>query len=507
MSNIRKLASQTVLYGFTYFAGRLLNFFLTPLYTRVFTQTADFGIVTNIYAYITFFNILYTYGMETAYFYFANREESKSDTAGTAATSLMLTSILFSLLLMIFAPQIAHLAGYESYKPLIYYAALILLFDTLTAIPFAMLRKRDQAQKFALLKLVNIGSNIGLNLLFLVVCPMLEHYSWFGNIFFFYNPAYGIAYVFLSNMLASLLTLILLQKELRQITWKIEPALWKDMLRYAWPILILGFAGMINETLDRIMLEFMLQRSPTHLSHAEALSQVGIYGACYKLSIFMTLAIQSFRYAAEPFFFARMQETGAKEVYARLLKYFSFATGLIFLGVMLFLPVLLHILGERYRSAAGVVPILLLANLFLGIFYYLSQWYKQTGKTIFGAYISIGGAALTILINLLFIPHFGYYASAWATLICYFGMCAASYLLGLRHYPVNYPLHAIGWYIASAVLLYGLNFSITAIAGWDFNAGSILLATVFLYIYVAIFYRAERNELPFKQIPLIGKYL
>jgi O-antigen/teichoic acid export membrane protein len=499
MSTIRKLASQTVLYGFTYFAARLLNFFLFPYYTRIFS-TADYGSMAEIYAYITFLNVLYSYGMETGYFYFANQNKEYEEVAGTAFSSLLFSSLILSGGICLLSPLIADSLGYGAHINYIIFAAGILFFDTISIIPFAQLRKENRSGRFALLKFLNVTLFLFFNFFFLGICPYILNNSGPGTLHTIvrniYDPRYNLAYAFLANLISSGLILVFLLPEMRRIPFKINKALWNKMLKYSWPILILGFAGMVNETLDRILLKWLLLKQPG-MNMVKALEQVGIYSACYKLSIFMTLAIQSFRYAAEPFFFAQMKDNNNKDIYARMLKYFSFVTSLIFLGVMLFIPVLMKIVGKNFRGAEAVVPILLLANLFLGIFIYLSQWYKQTAKTIYGAYISIGGALITLIVNFIFIPYYGYMASAWATLICYFSMAAASYILGQKYFPVAYQTGRIGLYIGLAIGLYVLSAWLrnSFFGGWNVNVYGLNIVLFFGYILVFIALEKPRLRL------------
>ena len=501
MSTIRKLASQTALYGFTYFAARLLNFFLTPYYTRVFS-TSEYGNVMVIYAYITFFNVLYTYGMETGYFYFANKDENYEKVSGTAFTSLLASSFLFSGLIMCLSPLISNYMGYGGGVNYILFAAAILFFDTLMVIPFAHLRKNDRSGRFAFLKFLNIALNIAFNFFFIGLCPYILRNPSLSTLHplinSFYTPGFGVGYVFISNILSSAFTLLFLLPELRNVPLKWDKDIWTRMIKYSWPVLILGFAGMINETLDRILLKWLLVKPPQNLSPERALAEVGIYGACYKLSIFMTLAIQSFRYAAEPFFFAQMKNEDTKHIYARMLKYFTFATSFIFLGVMLFIPLIIRIVGKDFRDAEAVVPILLIANLFLGIFIYLSQWYKQTGKTLYGAYISLAGAFITLAVNFIFIPYYGYMASAWATLACYFFMAAASWILGQRHYPVAYQTGRIVFYLASAIGIYFIsNYTRDhLLGGWGINA--YILNVLFIFAYILLFIYLEKPAMLLK---------
>lgn len=497
MSVVRKLASQTALYGLTYFAGRLLNFLLTPFYTRVFLP-AQYGVVNEIYSYITFFKILFAYGMETGYFYFANQEDGEDKVAGTTFLSLLYSSLIFSGLLIVFSSPLARWIGYPGQEQYIIYTALILAFDTLATIPFAYLRKHNKAGRFALLQFLNVVFYIFFNLFFLVICPTILKDAPSGSLHDFinliYNPDFGVGYVFLANLFSSLLTLLLLLPELRKIPFRLDTGIWKKILAYSWPILILGFAGMINETLDRILLKHLLQWSPMSLTLHQAMTELGIYSAAYKLSIFMTLAIQSFRYAAEPFFFASMKDEDGKTVYARILPYFTFVCCFIFLFLMLYIPFFMKILGPAFRSPKGmaVVPILLIANLFFGIFTYTSQWYKQTRKTLYGAYISVGGAVLTIAINFAFIPVYGYIASAWATFACYFSMAVVSFILGQRFYPVNFNVGRIVLYIAVSVGIYLMTAFLQDAVFGGFTAGVYLLNTLLIFLFVALFIYLEK---------------
>ncbi len=492
MSKLRKLASHTVLYGLTYFAGRLLNFLLTPYYTRVLT-TGDYGVMSIIYAYITFFNILYTYGMETGYFYFANKEKEGDEVAGTTFLSLLYSSVFFSIILVLFAPFFAAYIGQPEHVEYIYYAALILFFDTLVVLPFANLRKNDKASRFALFKFLGIALNIIFNFLFLSLCPFILQNNGLSSLHplvnAIYAPGNGIRYIFIANVLSSFFVFVFLSRDLLRLRLRWNIKIWRAMLKYSWPLLILGFAGMINETLDRILLS---KRLPGTQEFRD--QQVGIYSACYKISIFMTLAIASFRYAAEPFFFAQLkeEEKDGKALFARVLKYFTFVTGLIFLGIMMYLPLLKHVIGHKFLGGIAVVPILLLANLFLGIFYYLSQWYKQVNKTIYGAYVSLGGAAITLVVNFVFIPDYGYMASAWATFFCYFFMAAASYILGQRFYHVKYQTGRILMYIGIPVALYYTSFFIGGKPTGESSISMYLLNTLFIVLYIMLFFWVEK---------------
>jgi O-antigen/teichoic acid export membrane protein len=489
LSTAKKLASQTLLYGLTYFGGKLLNYFLTPFYTRLFTDTSTYGVIIELYSYITFLNVLYTGGYETAYFFFSSKDDldSKLKAAPQSNTGILFNTLLFSLIFIPFSGFWAGELGYDNHPKLILFSGLIILFDALVSIPFAQLRKEDKALKFSTLKLLNIGLTILFNTIILVLIPRFipEFKEWQSGL-------KAVEMVLLSNVLASGILFLWMSRSFFKIGFLLDITLFKSMLRYSLPIIVLGLAGMVNETLDRILLKYLLTKPPINLTRTEALSQIGIYGACYKLSIFMTLAVQSFKYAAEPFFFKHLKNENGKETYARIMYYFTFVTSFIFIAVSVYLPVIIHINGKNYSAAQGIVPILLIANLFLGWYYYLSQWYKQTGKTYYGAMISIIGAVITLVINIAFIPYFSYWASAIATMICYFSMAWISYYLSKKHYPMPIKFYQTIYWTVSAVILFAVNDTLIHI----FNINNLILkmtiGTVLIGIYLIPFYQQEK---------------
>jgi len=326
--------------------------------------------------------------------------------------------------------------------------------------------------------------NVALNLFFLVLCPKLNPDSWITS---FYNPSLGVEYVFISNLVASAVVLMLLLPEFRNMTFSFDRKLWNEMIIYALPLLIAGFAGMINETIDRVFLKYMVPEK------AEALVQVGIYGACYKVSILMTLFIQTFRYAAEPFFFSHAEKADAKKTYALVMNYFVITCTVIFLGVMLYMDFVKHLIGEEYRSGLKVVPILLMANLCLGVFYNLTIWYKLSSKTIWGAYLALIGAAITLLLNFILIPKMGYMGAAWTTLICYTTMMVVSYLVGQKFYNVDYDVRKFFIYIISALIIYFFSEQIRNATVLNLTL-STLISTLLLGIFGAIIYLTEKNK-------------
>jgi O-antigen/teichoic acid export membrane protein len=459
MTAIKRLAGQTAIYGIPSVLGRVLSYLLVPLYTFVF-RSGDYGTVAVFYAYTSFLMVILTYGMETTFFRFNEHEQDKEKVFSTGMVSLLITSVIFLIVVLFFSQDIARWIDYPAHPEYVRWFAWILALDAISAIPFAHLRATNRPVRFAWVKMTNITVNIGLNLFFLLLCPfILSHYpeNFFGRIITsIYRPHWGIEYIFISNLVASGITIVMLLPEISIVRWKIHPDLWKKMLFYAFPLLFAGMAGIINETFDRLLLRYLLPKDI-------ATSQVGIYSACYKISILMTIFIQAYKYAAEPFFFAQAKEKNAKEVYAKIMDYFIIIVSLIFLVTMLYLDdFILPLLVRRkeYWAGEGVIPILMMANLFLGVYYNLSIWYKLTARTSWGAWLSLIGAVITLVLNFWWIPLSsehpinGYFGSAWATFICYGSMMILSYLIGQKYFPVKYNLVKFAGYLGLSVLLY-----------------------------------------------------
>ena len=453
MSIAKKLVGQTAAYGLSSIVGRALNYLLVPIYTRVFLPE-EYGVVSYLYAFVAFFNILYTYGMETAFFRFANKPDADPKAVYSRVLSaILVSSAVFTGILLLSSGAIARYIGYPEQREYIVWLALVLAIDAIVAIPFAWLRHQNKAIKFASIKLSNILVTVGANLFFLVFCRQVYEGLYLQElrpvIGYLYDPDFGVGYIFLINLVANALLLPMLWRELRIFRFRLDMEELKPMLRYAYPLLFMGMAGMVNEVIDRILLEEWLPEG--FYPGMTNMAAVGIYSACYKLSIFMTLTIQAFRYAAEPFFFSQAQDKNSPMAFATVMKWFVIACAFIFLFISANLEDFAFFIGPQYWDGLMVVPVLLLANLFLGVYYNLTVWFKLTDKTHFGTYISFGGAAVTILLNLLLIPVLGYMGSAIATLICYFSMALVCYLLGNRHYPIPYPVGTITGYILLAV--------------------------------------------------------
>lgn len=442
---IKKLFGEIAIYGLSSIVGRLLNYLLVPLYTYVFVNPADYGVVSELYAWVAFLIVILTFGMETAFFKFIQNEGDKKNVFSTALSALLSLNSVFFIIVLIFHQDIASLLLYEDHGEYILMLGAIVSIDAISALPLAKLRAEEKAKRFSIIQLSSITVNIILNLIFLLI------------LFDYNDPEQGVFYIFLANLIASLVKPIFLFKSfalLKGIDW----ALLKRMLLFSFPLAIAGFAGIINETLDRILLKQILYNpgTPSSLDYAEA--QVGIYSASYKLAMLVAILLQAYRYAAEPFFFSQMKNQDRNKIYSQIMNVFiAFVCG-IFLLVTLNIDIFKYFIqNEAYWVGLQVVPILLMANIFLGIYYNQSIWFKLSGKTKFGAYIALIGAGITIVINVLYIPTYGYMACAWATLIVYFIQMLISYFLGQRHYPIPYNLKKFVFYIGMALCIYALS--------------------------------------------------
>lgn len=493
MASIKKLASQTAYYGISSILGRMLNYALVPLHTRVLHHQQDYGVVGELFAYVTFLNIIFLYGMETTFFRFASKTEDKNGIYNTIFSSVLFSSIALCTILFFAAPSILNLLSFGD-STSIYRMEYIYLFigimgiDAITAIPFAKLRLDNRPFKFAGIRIAIITINVFLNCYFLLFCPYWKSVHPDSVLASFYVETNGVYYIFLAQFIATFATLFFLYKEIIQVKLRWVWLEMKPLLIFALPLLFGGLAGMTNETLDRILLKYYLPGTTE-----ERLAQIGIYNAAYKLSIFMTLAVQAFRMAAEPFFFSIHKNEDAKNVYAKVMNYFVLVCTVIFLGVVLHLRILELILGEGYRDGLGVVPILLFANLFLGIYMNLSIWYKVSDKTIYGAYITFVGAFLTIILNVLLIPIFGYMGSAYATAICYFAMSAICYFAGQKYYNVPYDVKTIVKYLVLMLLFYFTSVFFKLILFHDTFLVNQIVDSVLFLIYIGYTFMQLKN--------------
>lgn len=484
--SIRKLAGETAIYGISSIVGRLLYFLLTPYYTHLFAP-AEYGIVTDLFAYIGFAMVLFTYRMELAYFRFATESEAGKKTVfDTALTSIVGSTVLLGLIFLLLSPWMAAVSGYPDKANMVGIAVGILCLDALAEIPFARLRLERRPVKFAAIRLGSILVNLGANIFFLSFCPYaLAQESWkFLHSFLnaIYTPEFGIGYIFLSNLIASGFTLLLLAPQFFKLRLSIDPALWRKMTDYALPLVVVGFSYVINEMFDRKVMTRLLPGSTE-----ENLHQLGIYGANYKLAMLLSLFTQAFRYGAEPFFFRERGKEGSTKAYADVAKFFAIAGILGFLGVTLFIDIFKYFIAPDYWSGLGAVPVLLIANLFLGLYYNFSIWYKLTDRTRWGAYISVAGALITIILNLWLVPVWGYMGAAWATLICYATMMLASFFIGKKYLDVPYQSRRMLLYFGFALICFGLSSYFKDVFGFGFwtalAANSFLLLCFLLLVF------------------------
>jgi O-antigen/teichoic acid export membrane protein len=499
LSKIKKLAGQTFWYGFSNIFGRFINYLLTPLLTGIYSS-AQYGDISILFAYAAFLNIIFTYGMETAYFRFNNTHPEK-DVYNTGMLSLAVTTLVLTLALMIPVPFVAQTMRLANHPEFVRWVLWIVALDTLAVLPFSKLRYEGRPRKFAAIKMLNILINVGLVVFFLVLCK--GHHERGENTLWavLYNPRIDIGYVFLANLAASAITLLLLGREILQFRPRMQPGLLREMLVYTAPLIIVGFGGMINETIDRFMI---VQRFPGTVEAAKSAN--GIYSANYKLALLIVLFIQAFRMGAEPFFFRESQSEDARKTYARVMKFFVIACCFCFLAVVLYLDIWKHFMGIRkhpeYLDGLMVVPILMLSKIFLGIYYNLSIWYKLTNRNTTGAMITLGGAVITILVNYLLIPYWGFMACALATLLCYGFMMTASYRLGQCHYPVPYAWKKLLSYVVICLLLFGIHqvFRRYSPGIWWTHA----VALVEIIAFGLFILRVEKKE--FARLPWIGRF-
>lgn len=442
MKPVKQLAGQTAIYGLSTIVPRFLNYLLVPLYTWVFAPQ-EYGVVTEVYAYAIFLNILLTYGMETAFFKFSQNTTHGNKVYSTILSAIVSSSLAFSLLTILFAQSIAAWLGYANNPEYIWIFGLIISIDAICAIPFVKLRKENKAFKFASVKVANVAINILLNVSFILLFPKLIKMG-FAVPRWLYNPSFGVGYIFVSNLIASVVTLLIVSPQL-SFKGGFDKSLLKQILMYSLPLLVAGFAGSVNEALDRVLIKHLLPEN------VNALEQLGIYGANIKIAVVLILFIQTFRFAAEPFFFNYEKEKDSKIFFARILNYFLVTSLIILMATLVNIDVVKYFIGKKYWEGLYIVPILLFANLFFGIYVYFSAWYKLSGKTMYGAYTVAIGAVLTIAVNVIFVPVFGIISAACGHFISYFVMTIACYIWGQKYYPIPYDLKRIFKYLLIAL--------------------------------------------------------
>lgn len=481
MSSMRALLGQTAIYGVSSIVGRVVNFFvLTPFYTRIF-EPQQYGLFTELYAFVAFLIVFLTYGMETAFFRFASREsdiENRKRVFSTAFISLLVTSSLFILAVNLFEDPITRFAGYANRPELILLFAWIVGIDAVVTLPLARLRLQNKPIYFAAVNLISIGVNIGLNLFFYLYCPE-AHAEGDSFISSWYNPDFGIGYVLVANLIGSAVKLILLLPALKGLRKGFDFGVYRRLIPYALPLLLLGLAGIVNETFDRALFTRI-----SGLSEAEAEVQLGIYGACYKVAMLLSIGIQAYRFAAEPFIFSLAKGEKSDKVQADVMKYYFIVALFIFLSIVSFNDIALLLIGAEYREGADVIPILLGAYVLFGAVFNLSFWYKLNDKTLYGALVAVSGAVVTIILNLILVPKISYYGAAWATFAAYLTMAILSFILMRKHHPVPYDLKEIGLYVALALILFAIYFFLSP-EGWlEYLVGASVVGIFVLVVFI-----------------------
>lgn len=482
---IRQLAEQTILYGLGTIVPRFLNYaVLTPFYTRVF-RLDQYGMVSELYAYMAILLVILTYGMETGYFRFASTAKNPDRVFFSTATMVGTTSLLFLIILVIWIKPVAAFLQYSGHKNYIIYFGAIVALDAFTAIPFARLRLQNKGLKFGLIKLANVGVIIISVFVFLYLLPALKESGKLNGARFPFNGEVDVVYVFIANLLGSLLSLILLAGEFKGYRPQIDKKLVGNMLGYSMPLLLAGLFGIFNESFDKVILKRIIPEGQ------DGLALLGEYSANYKVAVLMTLFIQMFRYALEPFFFNEAKKEKPQLLYARVMQYFVIFAIVVYLGIIINLDIIVKLIGKTFRGGIGVVPIILAANMLYGVFINLSVWYKINDKTHYATMINGAGALITIIINVTLIPVYGYYASAWGHVAAYVVMVLLSYIIGKRIYPVPYDLRKIGVYIAGGVVFLSLIY----IVGTNHNVIRIIAFNVLLLLTIMGVYKFEKKQI------------
>lgn len=496
MANLKGLAKDTAIYGLSSIVGRFLNYLLVPLYTATLSAASGgYGVITNVYAYTALLLVILTYGMETTFFRFANKEgEDQQRVYSTALMAVGFTSLVFIVLVLTFISPISAAMGYAEHPSYIWVMAVTVALDAFQCIPFAYLRYKKRPVKFAALKLANIIMSIALNLVFFLALPAwYESAGGEGFVSKIYSPEVGVGYAFYINLFCSGALMFLLVKELTGFKYVFDRALLRRMLSYSWPILVLGIAGILNQTADKILFPYIYKGADAH-------AQLGIYGAASKIAMIMAMITQAFRYAYEPFVFGKAKDKDNRETYAKAMKYFVVFTLLAFLAVIGYMDLLKHLIGRDYWEGLKVVPIVMAAEIMMGVYFNLSFWYKLIDKTIWGAWFSGAGCLVLVIVNVVFVPRYGYMACAWAGFAGYGTAMLLSYFVGQKHYPINYPVKDMALYVVVAVVLcLAMRWANSSLPVW----GALSANTVLLLAFAAMI---VKRDFPLKQLPVIGKY-
>ncbi|MBP3845047.1 MAG: lipopolysaccharide biosynthesis protein [Prevotella sp.] len=478
MGKLASIFKDTAIYGLSSIIGRFLNYLLVPLYTAQLTAASGgYGIITNIYAYVALVLVLLTFGMETTYFRFTNKTHTDSETVyGTTLMSVGTVSFAFVVVVLLLLNPISELMGYGEHPEYVGVMAVTVAIDAFLCIPFAHLRQQKKAMKFAALKLLNIVVSIALNL-----------------VYFYFMDGKDVAYAFYINLVCTVMLAVCLITEYTGFRWKLDTKLLRTMLSYSWPILVLGIAGILNQAADKMLFPYLYKG-------ADMQAQLGIYGACSKIAMIMAMITQAFRFAYEPIVFAGVKDKDQHEMYAQAMKYFIIFTLLAFLMVVGYLDVLKYIIGADYWVGLRVVPIVMAAEIMMGIYFNLSFWYKVIDKTIWGAIFSGIGVAVLLVVNVIFVPQYGYMACAWGGFAGYGVAMLISYVVGQKYYPIDYPLKDIGIYVTLALVAF---FVMTVVRDSQPLWFSLAVNTAFVLLFLTVIIK---RDLPLSKLPVIGKY-
>ena len=489
---MKRLAKETAMYGVSSIVGKSLNWLMVPLYTYVLASPAEYGIVTNLYAYTALLLVMLTYGMETGFLRFANNnKEEAGKVYSTTLIAVGITSAIFALICIIFSHPIAVALGYANHSEFIAMLGTVVAFDAFGCIPYVYLRFKNRPVRFVALNLFAIFVNIFFNIFFLIVCPWLlvkapNLINWF------YNPNYGVGYVFISNIFSTALVTILLLFDVFVVKFEFDKALLKKMLQYSLPLVVLGIAGTMNQTLDKILFKIIM---PGHFGDSE----LGIYGATSKIALVMTMFTQAFRYSYEPFIFAQKKDKNSLEIYADAMKYYILFALFIFLGMVLYMDIFKYVIQDNYWVGLKVVPVVLFSFIFQGIFFNLSLWYKLMDKTMYGAWFSILGTVIIVVLNILLVPTYSYMGCAWAAFVCYFVIMIVSYYFGQKHMPIKYDLRTIGLYTSVTILFYIISLFIKT----PYTIANVMLKSVLMVAFLILL---VKRDFPLKTIPIINRY-
>ena len=493
MAGMKGLFKDTAIYGLSSMLGRFINWFLTPFYT-FYLAKAELGALSNYYAGKALILILLIMGLETGFFRFAgNPDEDKNRVYSTCLLLVSVVSLLFVGVVSVFYQPIANFIGAVAHPDYVLILAVIIALDAIASIPFVYLRLNNHPWVFASIKLTSIGLNIVLNLFFILLCPALVKWGYGEWIDWFYREDYNLGYVLWSNLISSLVTLLLLSRYIIRVRFTLDFSLVKRIVRYSAPLVVLGLAGVMNQHLDKLIYPYLLPDDST------AWEQLGVYAANAKIAVILVMFTQAFRFAFEPFIFSRHGGEDKRRAYADATKFFVISGLFIFLAVIFYMDIIKNLIHSSYHDGLKVIPIIMFADLFNGVFFNLSLWYKLTDRTHWGAWFSVGGLVIVVIGNVIFVPIIGYMACAWSAFACYMVLMLVSYFMGQHYYPVPYNLKRIALYVVVALVLWGVAFTFAPAT----MVGRLLFNTLLLFVYIGV---VLKLDMPLASLPIVGKY-